>query len=157
MSAPRALLIVPPVYDFALFDLFLKPYGLLRVGRWLAEGGYEVRVVDGLDYTDPASAALLGWARRGLDGTGKFFKTRAETPQGLKDLPRRYSRYGLIPEVSRSRIASWNPDLVLITSGMTYWYPGVVEAAETARVCTPMSPSWSGGFTRASSPIIAAR
>ncbi len=146
MSAPRALLVVPPVYDFALFDLFLKPYGLLRVGRWLAEGGYEVRVVDGLDYTDPASAALLGWARRGLDGTGKFFKTRAETPQGLKDLPRRYSRYGLIPEVFRSRIASWNPDLVLITSGMTYWYPGVVEAAETARAVYPDVPVVVGGI-----------
>jgi hypothetical protein len=87
MSAPRALLVVPPVYDFALFDLFLKPYGLLRVGRWLEEGGYEVRVVDGLDYTDPASAALLGGARRGLDGTGKFFKTSAETPPGLQGLP----------------------------------------------------------------------
>ena len=78
---PRALLVQPPIYDFALFDLFLKPYGLLRVGRWLAEAGWEVAFVNGLDYEDPVSAAVLPAPKRQPRGRGNFSATSCPRPR----------------------------------------------------------------------------
>jgi hypothetical protein len=30
-TKPRVLLVNPPIYDFTVYDFWLKPYGLLRV------------------------------------------------------------------------------------------------------------------------------
>jgi len=46
-STPRALLLAPPIYDFALYDLFLKPFALCRLGAWLRACGWRVRLVNG--------------------------------------------------------------------------------------------------------------
>ena len=32
---PRILLVNPPVYDFAAYDFWLKPYGLLTVAGYI--------------------------------------------------------------------------------------------------------------------------
>ncbi|HOV63794.1 MAG TPA: radical SAM protein [Spirochaetia bacterium] len=143
---PHVLLIAPPVYDFALYDLFVKPYGLLRIGRWLLENGYEVHFVNGLDYTDPATAFALGNVKRKADGTGKFFRVPVDKPAAIHAIERRFSRYGILPEVFRARIAEWEPDIVLVTSGMTYWYPGVIEAVDTVRHIYPKVPVLVGGI-----------
>ncbi|MCK4541707.1 MAG: cobalamin-dependent protein [Spirochaetales bacterium] len=145
MASPRALLINPPVYDFALFDLFLKPYGLLRIGRWLEDGGYSVDLVNALDYRDPESASLPGFPHRQKNGTGKFFRQRLRNPVLAKVTDRSYARYGILPEVFKKRIKRINPDIVLVTSGMTYWYPGVVEAVEVVRESHPGVPVIVGG------------
>ncbi|MFP4617647.1 MAG: hypothetical protein ACLFMZ_02280 [Spirochaetaceae bacterium] len=34
-DAPEVLLVQPPVYDFALYDLHFKPFGLMRMGNGL--------------------------------------------------------------------------------------------------------------------------
>ncbi|AEJ62413.1 Radical SAM domain protein [Spirochaeta thermophila DSM 6578] len=144
---PSALLIQPPVYDFALFDLFLRPYGLLRVGRWLEEAGYEVRFLDCLDYRDVYTAKVLGAVRRRPDGTGKFF--RIPLPPPYTGARRRFARYGILPERVEEILSSWYPkdppSVVLIGSGMTYWYPGVKEAADLIRRRFPGSLLVVGG------------
>jgi radical SAM superfamily enzyme YgiQ (UPF0313 family) len=149
---PTALLIQPPVYDFALYDLFFKPYGLLRIGRWLETSGWQVRYLNALDYRDPATNAVLGAPRRNPDGTGKFPKREAVKPRALRDVPRRYSRYGILPQEMERRIALVQPDLVLLTSQMTYWYPGVAEAAAAARRSAPQAPLAVGGVYAALMP-----
>lgn len=141
---PLALLVAPPVYDFALYDLFVKPYALLRLGRWLAGCGYRVRLVNGLDYRDPDSAAALGVPRREARGTGKFFRQPRPRP-GFADLERSFARYGILPASFQRRIAAERPDLVLVGSGMTYWYPGVIEAVRAVRACHPRVPLILGG------------
>lgn len=142
---PRVLLIQPPIYDFALYDHFLKPYGLLRIGRWLAEAGWEVRFLNCLDYREPETLKALGSPARRPDGTGKFFRHPAELPADIKAIPRQYSRYGILPEVMDREIAGWHPHLALVTSGMTYWYPGVREAVRAVRKTYPDVPVAVGG------------
>ena len=111
--------------------------------------GYETEVIDGLDFSDQATAAVLGSPRREESGTGKFFKSPAEFPLKLEQgsgFDRTYSRYGIIPEVFRKKIAGAKPDIVLVSSGMTYWYGGVAEAAETVRTFHPDVPIIVGGI-----------
>lgn len=147
---PLAVLVQPPVYDFALFDLYLKPLGLLRVGRWLEEGGWDVRFVDGLDYRDSASTAALGKPKRHADGTGKFHRQRAVYPQSLPPIGRTYARYGILPEVLEGRLleavgGEGPPDAVFVSTGMTYWYPGVGEVCRIVRRTWPGAPLFTGG------------
>ncbi len=154
-SRPRALLLNPPIYDFALYDLFLKPYGLLRVEGFLRNNGWDTVFVDAMDYRDPLSIAALGRPRRKEDGTGKMFRVPVPTPEGLASRGRRYSRYGVVPESLARRLAEAAgggegrsprpPDLVLVAGGMTYWYPGVVEAVHLSRKIFPRTPVVVGG------------
>lgn len=146
---PKALLVQPPVYDFALYDLYLKPVGLLQVGRMLADAGYDTCFVNGLDYTDPVSAGVFGRPRRKSDGTGKFFRERIDLPERLQPRGRAYARYGLHRDVFSERIAAAfagaPPDIALIGTGMTYWYQGVREAARRIRDVYPGVPVVAGG------------
>ena len=143
---PLVLLVAPPVYDFALYDLFLKPYALLRLGKWLQDCGYRVRLVNGLDYTDPDSAAVLGVPRREARGTGKFFRQPQPLPlASFADLKRGFARYGILPASLQRRIGEQTPDLVLVGSGMTYWYPGVIEAVRAVKALYPRVPLVLGG------------
>ncbi len=144
MSA-NILCIQPPVYDFALYDLFFKPYGLLRIAGWLQQQGFSVEFINGLDYNDSETVAACGVTRRKANGTGKFHKHKASLPEGIQPISRYYSRYGVLPEVFARQIAWSKPDMVLITSQMTYWYQGVVEAVQAVRRAHPTVPVVVGG------------
>ena len=57
-----------------------------------------------------------------------------ERPQTLDFVPRRYGRYGISTDRFEQALASAPaPSLVMVTSGMTYWYPGVIEAIRRVR------------------------
>lgn len=157
---PRALLVQPPVYDFALYDLFFKPFGLLRIGNWLAEGGYEVRLLNGLDYRDLKTTRRYGQPRRNRDGTGKFPKRHIGIDERVpgssssfqrfrrrfgEESGRYINRYGMDGESLAEKLSAERPDIVLVTSQMTYWYPGVVEIFELVREYLPRVPAAVGG------------
>ena len=144
-TKPRLLLFQPPIYDFALYDLFLKPYGLLRLGRWFEESGYDVFFLNGLDYKESESIRVLGRPRRMSNGTGKFPRMRAQLPKGVES-ERYFGRYGVLPEILRKKIKKVKPDLIFITSGMTYWYKGVIEAAKLSKEVYPDTPVVTGGI-----------
>ncbi len=143
---PLALLLFPPIYDFASYDLFLKPYSLLKLGKWLEKSGFRVRLVNALDYRDPATRRLLGSPRRDGGGTGKFFRQVIEKPAVLREIPRSYARYGILRDVLEGRICEEKPEVVFISSGMTYWYPGVVEAVQCVKHSFPGTPVVLGGI-----------
>jgi len=143
---PRALLLFPPIYDFALYDLFLKPYALCRLGAWLIRAGYQVRLVNAMDYTDPRSAALLGSPRREDRGTGKFFRQVLPAPPAVAAAERSYARYGVVAESLEARISAEEPDVVFVSAGMTYWYPGVVEAIRIVKKAFPRVEVILGGI-----------
>jgi hypothetical protein len=142
---PRALLVFPPIYDFAAFDIYLKPWSLLRLGAWFSRAGYEVALLNALDYREPETAAALSLPKRHPDGTGKFFRQIVPKPAVLASIPRHFARYGILRSVIEKRIHEARPDVVLIASGMTYWYPGVREAVECARAAAPGAPVIVGG------------
>lgn len=127
----RVLLVNPWIYDFAAYDLWLQPLGLLYIAAVLRDAGYEVAYLDCLDRHHPALLARLGDAvpKSTPYGTGKFYKTILDKPPLLRDVPRRYGRYGLPLDIFDDDLARLErPDVVLVTSGMTYWYPGPFEA-----------------------------
>jgi radical SAM superfamily enzyme YgiQ (UPF0313 family) len=143
---PKALLLNPPIYDFALYDLFLKPYALCRLAAWLFRAGYSVRLVNALDYTDAQSIASLGRPKREGRGTGKFFRQVVPTPPAVAGMKRTYARYGILAESLERRITAEQPDIVLVSAGMTYWYPGVIEAIRMVRKALPKVPVVLGGI-----------
>jgi len=156
-GAPLALLLAPPVYDFALYDLFLKPFALCRLGAWLESCGFRVRLVNGLDYRDLQSSRQLGRPHREARGTGKLFRQVVPKPACLSWVRRHYARYGMLASSLDRELARGEPQLVLVSSGLTYWYPGVAEAIERARRLYPHAPVILGGIYATLCPAHARR
>ncbi|MGM0432918.1 MAG: B12-binding domain-containing radical SAM protein, partial [Spirochaetota bacterium] len=146
MSKPKVLLIQPPIYDFALYDLFFKPYGLLRIGKSFYDSGYETAVLNCLDWQDEHTLSVLGPVKRKARGTGKFFRQPVKLPPGIPPIPRQYSRYGILKEAIIETVTAQKPDIVCITTGMTYWYQGVIEVVEVVRRYAPRAKIIIGGI-----------
>jgi radical SAM superfamily enzyme YgiQ (UPF0313 family) len=124
--------------------LWLRPTALLLIGAVLRDCGVGVSLVDCLDRSHPSQAAA--YPRTRADGTGKFLKTVIGKPEALGFVPRVYSRYGIPAEAFDGEIRrAPEPDIVLATSSMTYWYPGVVEAIRRIREQIPGAPVVLGG------------
>jgi radical SAM superfamily enzyme YgiQ (UPF0313 family) len=137
-NRPVLLIINPWVYDFAAYDYFARPLGLLYLASFLSHQGYEVHLLDCLD--TPHS-------RPGPWGGGRYPKEIIPTPPPLQKIPRRYGRYGISESVFRARLAAApRPDAILVTSLMTYWYPGVQAAIRLAREQFPGTPVILGGI-----------
>jgi pyruvate-formate lyase-activating enzyme len=139
----RILLVNPWIYDFAAYCEWSEPLGLLSVAALLQENGYQVALVDCMDRHHPR---LPSRPRDDAYGCGKYLKTMVDKPPVLSTVPRRYGRYGLPLEVFQEDLESQpRPDVVMITSGMTYWYPGPCEAIERVRAHFPGVPIVLGG------------
>jgi radical SAM superfamily enzyme YgiQ (UPF0313 family) len=145
----RLLLINPWIYDFTAHDLWIKPLGLLQLAAILEKNGYRINFIDCLDRYHPELLKLQKRrSPRGKKyGCGKYFKEILEKPAPLEKIPRLYGRYGLPPDIfcrELRRIPA--PDAVLVTSGMTYWYPGVFETIRLTRKEFPRAPIILGGI-----------
>ena len=103
--------------------------------------------VDFLDLVDPMSPWLPNCDRPPRKmGHGKFFKKPIERPAAFPPIKRRYSRYGLSPELTRKALQSFKrPDAIFVGSMMTYWYPGVFEAIKIIRENWEGTPIILGG------------
>ena len=149
-KTPNVLLVNPWITDFAAYDLWAKPLGLLMLGALLRDGGYRVQYIDCLDRFDSnkdaqAHRLLLPTFQR--HGVGKYAKTPIPTPGVISDIPRRYYRYGISPESLREKLGRVDqPDMVWVTSSMTYWYPGVQETIKLIRDVFPNTEIWLGGL-----------
>jgi len=141
------LLINPWIHDFAAYDFWLKPLGLLYLGGRLRQNGHQVHFIDCLD---PYHPAMLKEGRkqpqRHAYGRGKFFREVIPKPDSLKMIPKNYCRYGILPEIFREELKNHqDTDIVLITSMMTYWYTGVFEAIKIIKEVLPKIPIVLGG------------
>jgi radical SAM superfamily enzyme YgiQ (UPF0313 family) len=146
---PRLILINPWIYDFAAYDLWSKPLGLLTLAGFLRNRGFRIHFIDCLDVHHPRvmdNQSLIRPVRRPY-GTGKFFRERVPKPEALKTVPRSYSRYGMSRQLFVEELrAVERPSAILVTSLMTYWYPGVVEAVRIAKEMHPAAPVLLGGI-----------
>jgi radical SAM superfamily enzyme YgiQ (UPF0313 family) len=124
------LLVNPWIYDFAAYDFWLAPLGLLSLGAFLRKNGYGVQVIDCLRQSphSPAPHRPGNPPRRFPAGHGHFFKETLPKPASLRAFPKRYSRYGITEaEFIQGLKAIRRPELILVTSMMTYWYPAVFD------------------------------
>ena len=145
MSAvPKILLVNPPIYDFAAYDFWLKPYGLLSIAGYL-RGGAEFTMFDYLDRLHPFYAAHKE-IRNDQWGRGRFYFEKIPNPDCLKDIPRSFRRFGLPRTVFQDFLTTHTGyDFVFVGTVMTYWYPGVREVIEDIRRTMPAAKIIIGG------------
>jgi radical SAM superfamily enzyme YgiQ (UPF0313 family) len=154
-DVPHILLINPWIHDFAAYDFWAKPMGLLSIAGILRAQGLKVSYLDCLNRFHPRSARPDSGIKF---GRGPYLKTRLSKPAGLEDVDRNFSRYGVKPSWFRDDLLNLaRPDLVLITSLMTYWYPGVQETISQVRSVFPRTPIVLGGIYARLCPEHAAR
>ncbi len=141
---PHLLLINPWIHDFAAYDVWARPLGLLYLAAMLRRLGCRISYIDCLDRFHPRMPKSSLSSR---SGRGPYRKTRIPAPPGLRDIPRHYCRYGMDPDwFAEDLRRAGKPDAVLVTSLMTYWYPGVAETIRAIRNVWPGSPVILGGI-----------
>jgi len=141
------LLINPWIHDFAAYDFWLKPLGLLYLGGLLRANNHHISYIDCLDPYSSAMVQKSGKSpKRHQYGQGGFFRQVIDKPLCLETLPRNYCRYGIATDVMRLELEQYrDTDIVFVTSMMTYWYPGVFEAIGIIREILPGVPIALGG------------
>lgn len=132
----RVLGVNPPVHDFAFFDLWSKPMGLLFLLGKLRGEGADVSLLDMV-----AEAAL----KDKKFGRSKTFSVEIEKPEPYRKIPRRFRRYGISEERAKKRLAEERPDIVLVSSAMTYWYLGVKNTIDIVKKVLPNAQTVLGG------------
>ncbi|KLO23945.1 B12-binding domain-containing radical SAM protein [Marinitoga sp. 1155] len=140
------LLINPWVYDTAAYDFWQKPLGLLYIGSILKYHGFEVNLIDLMNRYDEYFKEI-NFIKDRYYGTGKYYYEQVEKPEIIKDIPRKFKRYGLPEEVFIKKLKEYkNVDGIIVTSVMTYWYYGVYKTIEIIRKVFPEKPIFLGGI-----------
>lgn len=112
------------------------PLGLFKVAEYLS--AFDVSLTF-IDCTDAITQKRYG--------KGRFRKEFIDKPDILKHIPRFYKRYGISTGEFTERIRSGRPyDLILVTSIMSYWYPGVQKVIEILRDLFRFTPIILGGI-----------
>jgi len=127
----------------------MKPLGLLYIATFLEKFGYTVSLIDCLDRHHPALPSQ--WrAREGKDrkfGCGKFYFQPLDKPACLGDILRQYKRYGISLSAFEEELKKVPaPEVIGVTSGMTYWYPGPFEVIRLVKSYFPRVPVVLGGI-----------
>ncbi|MBW2216048.1 MAG: radical SAM protein [Deltaproteobacteria bacterium] len=147
--SPSLILINPWIYDFAAYDLWSKPLGLLYLGAYLRDCGFNIHLIDCLDVHHPAMIddPSRKAPKRRQYGTGKFWRKKVPRPLPVKNIERQYSRYGISHEAFAEELRNiGEPSAVLVTSLMTYWYPGVMDVIAQVKETYPDVPVILGGI-----------
>jgi len=152
----------PPIHDFAAYDFWIKPYGMLTVAGQL-RGQAEFCLFDYLDrlqVTCGLEIADCGLAPRAPSnpqsatpnpqsdewGRGPFPFERIPSPAPLRDIPRYFRRFGRPRVRFEDYLAGHGPfDCAFVQTVMTYWYPGVAEVIEDIRRACPGARIVLGG------------
>ncbi len=141
---PKILLLNPPIYDFAAYDFWLKPYGLLSIAGYL-RGNADFELFDYLDRLHPFMA---GRKEQQSDewGRGRFYCEQVTSPPCLEQIPRYFRRFGLPRNMFQDFLTKRQPcDFVFIQTMMTYWYKGIQEVIEDVHKAWPKAKIILGG------------
>ncbi len=153
-DSPHILCVNPWIHDFAAFDFWAKPLGLLSIAAILRKNGIKTSYIDSLDRFHPNESKDI---KTFWDGRGPYRKTEIELPKnlepknlkhaGIKAVRQKYSRYGIKPEWFIADLKKiQKPDTVFVTSLMTYWASGVKETIEIIKKVYPDVPIVLGGI-----------
>jgi len=141
---PKILLVNPPIYDFAAYDFWVKPYGLLSIAGYL-RGKADFELFDYLDRLHPFTSKQKE-LQSDEWGRGRFYCEQIPNPPALSHIPRYYRRFGLPRNMFQRFLTKQQPcDSVFIQTMMTYWYQGVREVIEDIRTGWPKAKIILGG------------
>ncbi len=135
LNPPRLLLLNPWIHDFAALNMWAKPLGLLKVAEYLSQFDCRLTMIDCLDDYAPDRKYLYRYPKKELP-----------TPDQLNGFPRTYYQYGITEEAFLQQLHTFRPDAILVTSIMTYWYPGVAKAIALCKQIYPDIPVILGGI-----------
>jgi radical SAM superfamily enzyme YgiQ (UPF0313 family) len=134
---PNIVLINPWIYDFSALNLWSRPLGLLKTAEYLSQFDIDLHFIDCTDQ--------LKIKRR--FGTGKFHREKVRKPDILRDVPMHFARYGISTGAFTEAFKGCLPcDVILVTSIMSYWYPGVQEVIKIVKSLVPDVPVILGGI-----------
>ncbi|MDD5681241.1 MAG: radical SAM protein [Candidatus Omnitrophica bacterium] len=142
------ILINPWIHDFAAYDFWAKPIGILYIASYLRLNGYEVTFIDCLDpyHPDMIKNSRIKNPKRHFSGKGQFHKEIIDKPSPIKFVNKNYKRYGITPDCFLESLRrAGHPSFIFITSKMSYWYPGVFETIKLTRNVFPDAPVLLGG------------
>ncbi len=190
-NSPHILCVNPWIHDFAAFDFWAKPLGLLQLASIIRVGGAKVTFLDCLNRFHPKSIKEALQLNNGKaikilsDGRGAFRKKAIPFPDGIKFPAKElsyskglfaekklfagksFSRYGVEPDWFRHDLDNLKrsgkkssklsdnqthiidrgyPDLIFVTSLMTYWASGVKETISIIKEIFPNVPVVLGGI-----------
>ncbi|MHC4618546.1 MAG: B12-binding domain-containing radical SAM protein [Planctomycetota bacterium] len=141
---PKILLVNPPIYDFAAYDFWLKPYGLLSIAGYLRDSA-DFKLFDYLDRLHPLMARTQA-LESDRWGRGRFHEKRLPSPDCLSEIPRYFRRFGLPRPMFEVFLKEEGPfDFVFVQTMMTYWYPALREVITDVRKVCPESRIVLGG------------
>jgi radical SAM superfamily enzyme YgiQ (UPF0313 family) len=144
---PHILCINPWIHDFAAYDFWAKPLGLLYIAAILRDTGLRVSYIDCLDRFHPNHGVSSMRPEGSEDGRGAFFKSLIPAPGVLAGVSGRFSRYGIDPAwFEADLVSAGKPDIVFVTSLMTYWHTGVKETIDMVKRVYPGVPVVLGGI-----------
>jgi len=130
------LLVNPPIYDFAAYDYWLRPLGMLSAAGQL-RGKAEFKLFDFLKHKH---------SKQNPFGTGKFTSRKTPKPDVFANIPRHYHRYGVGKDAFVDFLKQNGEfDFVMIQTVMTYWYLGYKEVIDTVRQIRPRAKIILGG------------
>jgi radical SAM superfamily enzyme YgiQ (UPF0313 family) len=137
------LLVNPPIYDFAAFDFWLRPLGMLETAGKIADADFKL-----FDFLDRGHSFYSGKTKYKSDesGRGSFYSEIIPKPNVFKDVPRNFRRFGLPKEIFTEFLKTNRPsDFVFIQTVMTYWYLGYKEVIEAVKTYWPKAKIVMGG------------
>ena len=139
----RILLVNPPIYDFAAYDLWSKPLGLLYLTSILKQKNIDIDFFDYMDRNYPSIEKM----KSNKYGCGHYIQEEIEKPSIIKNIKRIYKRFGVPKNIAEKYFCSiQKPDIIIITSFMTYWYLGVIEVVNLLKNIFPTVPIILGGI-----------
>ncbi len=139
----KILLINPPIYDFAAFNLWARPIALLKVAKIFKDLNIDFSYYDFLDLSKFKNQKGVKLKK---NGSYNYPKIPVEKPEIFPKIKRNFYRYGSSKEDFIKFIENKNFDYVIITSIMTYWYLGVKEVTEIVRNIIPDAKIILGGI-----------
>lgn len=132
----RFLLVNPWIYDFAAYNFWARPLGLLKVAEFLSRFNLNLILID-----------CCNSFKSKKYGTGKYETTTVEKPEELKAIPRKYKRYGISENLFTELLKKiGRVDLILITSIMSYWWHGIKHCINILRDIFKDTPIIVGGI-----------
>jgi radical SAM superfamily enzyme YgiQ (UPF0313 family) len=140
------LIVNPWIYDSSAYDFWLKPLGLLYVGEILKKAGHNVEFIDLLDRFD-TDLIKTHSPKSKKYGDGKFYFEKVKKPEVLKNIPRKFKRYGIPKDLFLKKLQNLeNVDAILVGITLTYWYYGGLKTIEEIRKILPKTPIFLGGI-----------
>lgn len=116
----------PPILDFAMYNLFAEPLGILKSIYACKKFGANVIYIDSLDRTFDKAFFEKGSISPTFkdNGSGKYWKKLVDKPEQLQFVDREFYRFGLdFEKVSNLiKIKMSEPDLIVISIVFTYHY-----------------------------------